>query len=81
MKLKCLIYAPDVIKNSPLINDTRRIKKVKKGKVKDAVQYELLYEVQAGKKVGIIVEKIGLGKTKFVSIMRYGKWRKSKKRP
>ncbi|KKP86223.1 MAG: hypothetical protein UR89_C0029G0008 [Candidatus Roizmanbacteria bacterium GW2011_GWA2_35_8] len=78
LKLINLQYAPDVIKKASLISETRKVKRRVKNKLKDAIHYELVYEVNLGKKIRVIVEKIGSGKPKFRSIMPHNK--KSKKR-
>ncbi|MBI3620210.1 hypothetical protein HY214_03660 [Candidatus Roizmanbacteria bacterium] len=79
LKLMHLPYAPDVVKNCRLISETRAIKKRVKNNLKNGVHYELVHEVSPGKKVRVIVEKIGTGKHKFMSVMPHDK--KSKKRP
>ena len=48
-----------------------------KGKQKSIVQYELTHMVSKNKTIRVIVEKIGLGKIKFLSVMPHDK--KSKK--
>lgn len=78
MKLKCLPHAPDVIRNCSLISETRQIQRRIKNKLKNGIHYELVYEVILGKKIRVIVEKIGSGKFKFRSIMPHDN--KSKKR-
>jgi len=79
MKLKCLPYAPEVVKKCTLISETRKVKRKIKKKFKDAIQYELVHEVSPGKKIRVVVEKIGTGKYRFRSVMPHD--RKSKKRP
>ena len=81
MKLQCLTYAPDIIKNCILISETRKLQRKVKGKIKDVVHYELVYEIKRGRKVRVVIEKVGTGKHKFLSTMRDGKWPKPKKRP
>lgn len=78
MKLKCLPNAPQVIKKCTRISEIRTVKRRVKKKLKDAIHYELVHEVSPGKKIRVIIEKIGTGKYKFRSIMPHDK--KSKKR-
>lgn len=79
MKLKCLPNAPQVIKKCIHISEIRKVKRRVKKKLKDAIHYELVHEVSPDKKIRVIIEKIGTGKYKFMSIMPHN--RKSKKRP
>ncbi len=81
MKLHCLAYAPEVIKNCTVISEIRKLQIKIKGIVKEVVHYELVCEVESGKKVRVIVEKVGTGKHRFLSTMKDGKWSKSKKHP
>lgn len=82
MKLKCLTHAPEVIKNCTLISETRKLRVKVKGKIKDVIHYELVHEVEKGKRVRVIIEKVGSsGKHKFLSTMKDGKWPRSKKHP
>ena len=81
LKLKCLEYAPEVIAKCIKVTKKRNIQKMVKGVLKDALQYELVHEVAPGKKIRVIVEKVGNGKHKFVSIMWHDKKSKPKKRP
>lgn len=81
MKLKCLKHVTKVIKNCTVISETRKIRKKFKGTWKSGVHYELVDEVSKGNKIRVIVEKIGTGKPKFLSIMRHDKKIKIKKRP
>ena len=69
MKLKCLQYAPEVIKKCSLIAPARNIRKKKKGKWKKGIQYELVYSISKRKKIRVIVEKLGKGSHKFLSVM------------
>lgn len=79
MKLQCLIHAPLVIQKCMLISETRAIERNVKGKRKSGLHYELVYEVTPGEKIRVIVEKIGTGKHKFLSVMRHGRRVKNKK--
>ncbi|MCL4353138.1 hypothetical protein M1615_01545 [Patescibacteria group bacterium] len=79
MKLQCLTHAPLVIRKCAFISETRLIERNIKGKKKLGVHYELVYEVKAGEKIRVIVEKIGTGKHKFLSVMRHNGRRKNKK--
>ncbi|MBI3558850.1 hypothetical protein HY085_00470 [Candidatus Gottesmanbacteria bacterium] len=69
LKLQCLTLAPEVIKKCVLISETRQTEK--------AVHYELVHEVSKNKKIRVIIEKIGSGKYRFLSVMFHD--RKSKK--
>lgn len=81
MKLQCLTHAPLVIQKCTLVSETRQIVKNVKGKRKSGVHHELIYEVTAEEKIRVIVEKIGTGKNKFLSVMRHNKKSKNKKHP
>ena len=76
LKLKCLTYAPVVIQKCTLVSETRQIKKRVKGK--SGVHYELAYEVSRGNNIRVIIEKIGMGKHRFLSVMRHNHPRKLK---
>ncbi len=52
-----------------------------KGKLKEGIHYELVHEVQPGVKIRVIVEKIGMGKYKFLSVMNHARKKRTKKRP
>lgn len=80
MKLKCLKFAPRVIKNCTEISSTRHTNKWIKGKEKQGRHYELVYEVYKGKRIRVIVEKIGTGRCRFLSVMPHDKHSKPKKR-
>lgn len=70
MKLKCLDYAPAVVRNATRIKEVRKVRIKKKGQWKKAVQYGLVHEVKPGRKIRVIVEKIGRnGRHRFVSVM------------
>lgn len=69
LKLRCLTFAPEVIKKCVLISETRQTEKV--------IHYELVHEVSKGKKIRVIIEKPSMGKYKFLSVMPHD--RKSKK--
>ncbi|MBU1084815.1 MAG: hypothetical protein ABIJ43_00350 [Candidatus Beckwithbacteria bacterium] len=76
----CLAYAPWVIKNCKRISQTREVQKKVKGKFKNSIQYELACFIKNEGKVKVVVEKIGTGKYKFLSIMRHKRRSKTKKR-
>lgn len=78
LKLMCLTHAPDVIKNCTIITETRKIRRKLKGKWKEGVRYELVHEIVAGKKIRVIVERLGTGKHKFLSVMPHDKKSKNK---
>jgi hypothetical protein len=69
MKLRCLPHAPEVITKCAVITDTRKITRKVKGVYKSGVRYELVHEVEKDIKIRVVVEKIGTGKHKFLSIM------------
>jgi hypothetical protein len=87
LKLKCLEHAPAVIQGATQIKQARRVRLKKKGKWKKAVQYGLVREVKRGRKIRVIVEKVGEnGKHRFVSVMpddktSHRRSRNTKKRP
>lgn len=81
MKLMCLTHAPEVIKKCTVISKTRKMQRKIKGVWKSGVHYELVYEVSKGNKIRVIVEKIGTGKYRFLSVMRHGRKNKTKKHP
>lgn len=80
MKLQCLTHAPLVIKKCTVISEIRQIERNIKGKKKSGVHYELVHEVSPGEKIRVIVEKMGTGKYRFLSVMRHGRKLKNKKR-
>ena len=81
MKLQCLAHAPLVIRKCMFISQTRLIERIVKRKRKSGVHYELVHEVSPGIKIRVIVEKIGTGKHKFLSVMRHNKRLNKKKHP
>jgi len=81
MKLMCLKYAREVIKNCKVVSETREFRRKVKSKQKTIIQHELVYEVKKGTKIRVIVEKIGGGKLKFRSVMPHNNRSKPKKRP
>ena len=78
MKLACLTHAPLVIQKCTFISETRLIERIVKKKRKSGIHYGLVYEVSPRVKIRVIVEKIGTGKHKFLSVMRHSHNRKSK---
>lgn len=78
LKLSVLKYAPDVVKNSALISETREINGIIKGKQKKIYHYEIVHEVSPGKKIRVVIQRIGTGKFTFLSIMPHDN--KSKRR-
>lgn len=69
MKLRCLTFAPEVIKKCTLISETRQTDKI--------IHYELVHEVSKDKKIRVIIERTDSGRNKFLSVMPHD--RKSKK--
>lgn len=81
LKLKCLDHAPAVLGNCTQILEARPKTKKVKGKIKTGYDYELVHEVTPGQYISVVVEKIGSGKYKFVSVMRLNKKSGTKKHP
>lgn len=85
MKLKCLNHVPLVLQKSTFIVDTRTVQLKIKGRLKLAIRHALVYEISSGVKVRVIVERIGSGKFKFLSVMpnsnRSKRGLKTKKHP
>ena len=79
LKLKCLIYVPEVIKNSREIFTVRKATKKVKGKIKVTVRWALTWKVNQ-EVVRVIAERVGTGKCKFLSVMPHNKRLKTKKR-
>lgn len=77
MKLKCLLFATLVLQNSEFIADTRTIKVKRKGKEKIIIHHVLVHEVTKGVKIRVVVERVGTGKFKFLSVMPHNKKAKS----
>lgn len=70
MKLKCLNFVTDVLTDkSAKIVDTRTYDKRYNGDLKVVIHYAIACDVQKGKKIRVIVERIGNGKFHFLSIM------------
>lgn len=80
LKLVFLEYVPDVIKNCSITVETRKGRRKIWGKYKKILCYKLVHEISPGKKVRVIVEKIGNGKCKFKSVMPHDKKSKIKSR-
>ena len=81
LKLMNLGYAPYILKECEQVAEIRPVRKKVKGKWKDGYHYELTCDIENVGKVSVIVEKIGDGKHKFLSVFPLFKKRKSKKRP
>lgn len=73
LKLSYLKYATKVLGNCTEISDTRQISREIKGKLKQVIWLEFVYEVKRDAKIRVIVEKIGTGGYKFLSIMPHDK--------
>lgn len=67
LKLMYLRHAKTVLKYSILIEEKRKNRKKVKGKWKDVLQTEIIYEIK-GEKISVIVERVGNGNVKFLSI-------------
>ncbi len=81
MKLICLNSAKKVIKKCKVISETREVQRKIKGKLKTTIHHELVHEIKKSVKIRVIVEKIGSGKLKFLSVMPHNNRSKPKKRP
>lgn len=72
MKLMCLPFVPDVIKNCPQIS-TRKVTRVVKGKKKQGIHYQLVHEIKPKVKIRVVIERLGTGKYRFLSVMPHDK--------
>lgn len=82
MKLKCLSFAPEIIKNCTRIIETRSEEHLIKGKKKTVITHELVDGKKRSHNIAVIIEKIGTGKHKFRSVKRISSNRyNSKKAP
>jgi len=81
MKLMCFQHVPDVIAHCTKISEVRTLKRKDKGIWKTATCYELVYEVEPGKEIQVILERVGNGKLHFLSVMRHNRRPKTQKRP
>ncbi|MEK7170804.1 MAG: hypothetical protein AAB774_00660 [Patescibacteria group bacterium] len=82
MKLSCLTYVVEVLENCQTISKTRVIERHLKGIKKSVVRYELVHKVKRNTKIRVVVEKVGTGKHKFLSVMPHDNQSKPpKKRP
>lgn len=80
LKLMCLKYVPEVVENSTQVQ-MRRITVTLKGKPKQAIHYELVHKVVSGEEIRVVIEKVGSGKHRFLSVMPHVSRRnKTKKR-
>lgn len=79
MKLKCLSEAPKVISKCHVISDTRQVQRKIKGIYKTVTRYELVHKVRKDTEIRVIVERIGTGKYRFLSVMPHGRKSKPKK--
>jgi hypothetical protein len=67
-KLMCLMHAKAVLKYSKQVTETRTVRKKVKDEWKEAIQSEVVCEIK-GEKISVIVEKVGDGHLKFMSIL------------
>jgi len=67
LKLVNLNNVKTVLTHSVLVKEVRTVKKNVKGKYKDAVLSEVVCNVK-GSEISVIVEKVGLGNHKFLSV-------------
>lgn len=77
MKLKCLIHASKVISKCSKKAAIRQFKRKVKGKWKKGLHFEMIHEVKKDAYVRVIIEKIGTGHHRFLSVMPHDN--KSKK--
>lgn len=80
MKLMCLSEAPDIIKNSTKIIETRQDEISIKGKKKTVTSYEMVDGKKRGSHIAVIITRIGTGKLKFRSVKKITKKRYSSKK-
>lgn len=80
MKLMCLSYTVKVISKCKTASETRQYIRLVRGKKKTATSHELVYEIEEGKMIRVIVERVGTGKLKFLSVMPHKNSSKPKKR-
>ena len=69
MKLKCLRYAPKVIEKCSQQVTIRKTKRKINGRWKNCLRFQLVYKVKKEAYVRVIVEKVGNGHCKFLSVM------------
>ncbi len=74
LKLMNLNHVKAVLTYATVIKDTRKRRKNVKGVWKDAFLYEIVHDIN-GTEISVIVERVGNGKTKFLSVFP------TKKRP
>ena len=68
LKLMCLTYAPEIIRNGTRIIETRKDKRQIKGKMKNIVTHEIIDGKRRSHNIAIVIERIDLGKLKFRTI-------------
>lgn len=81
LKLICLEDAPFVIQNCTHISQTRIIIRKLKGNNHEFTYYGLVHKGTSGRIIKVIVERVGKGKYKFLSVMPNTRRHKIKKRP
>jgi hypothetical protein len=85
LKLQLLAYAPDIVRKCAKVGEIRKAKKLFKGIEKEVIHSELIHDFGKGIKVAVIVEKVGTGKLKFLSVKSLSRNRQNssstKKRP
>ena len=79
LKLKCLTYASEVIKHSRTICAARKVSRRIKGKEKVTLRWALTGRVK-NRIIRVIIERVGTGKYKFLSVMPHNKRLITKKR-
>ncbi len=80
LKLCCLDYAKEVIEKCVVISQTRVINRKIKGVEKTVTRYGLVHQISDGRRIRVILERIGDGKLKFLSVMPHDKSSKKPKK-
>lgn len=82
LKLMCLEHAPEIIRDSTRIIETRQERLIIKGKKKIVTTYELIDGKKRSSNIAVLIRKIGsIGKFKFMSVKRISDNRYNKKAP
>ena len=73
LKLSCLAHVPKAIEQCQTILSVRKLKKKIRGKYKKVAHYGLIGKIKRDLTIRVIVEKVGRGKCKFLSVMPHDK--------
>lgn len=79
MKLSCLTHVPIVITECKEVFEIRQTKGRIKGKIRLITRYALIYEVEPGSTIRVIIEQVGNGRFTFLSVMPHEKNERKKK--